>query len=212
MQPSQAEHSRRNNQRFATFLEITRHLTSTTCTSGRATPLLSPSMRVHPPKKRPAFPRVFSISREKAENGSGSLWMVVPDARLSLQIRHSRMPPTCTNIESEPTFHADRGVKRGADLHTATRWQCAPVQRLITSNAWVSEAFETRIRPPNGSCSSVIIRIALPTPTEQRNIATIDVALNGANKPKLAKMITNQNSTSSKRGLGVLSTPCASCQ
>ena len=67
---------------------------------------------------------------------------------------------------------------------------------------------ETRTMPPNGVCSSVVIRTALPTPIAQRNIIRIDMMLRGANKPKLAKMTENQNITSSNRGRGVPRTLC----
>jgi hypothetical protein len=40
----------------------------------------------------------------------------------------------------------------------------------MTSSAWVSGLLDMRIRPSKGVCSSVVIRIAVPMPTEHRKI------------------------------------------
>jgi hypothetical protein len=88
-------------------------------------------------------------------------------------------------LPSRRMWLRSRGRRTAGSTAHWPRRHCASVQRLITSKACVREVLETRIRPPNGSCSAVIIRIALPTPAEQRIIATIDEALTGANKPKL---------------------------
>ena len=84
----------------------------------------------------------------------------------------------------------------------------------MTSRAWVSGVLGMRIRPPKGVCSSVIIRIAVPIPTAQRNIMASAVILRGANRPKLTKMIMNQNMTSSSKGKGIplALSCCSSCQ
>src|SRR5580692_4034358 len=70
MQPRQTDHPRRNNQPFATFLEI-----ACDPSHPRHVPAVG-QLRPYPRSSatnKPTFPCVFSISQEKAENGSGLL-------------------------------------------------------------------------------------------------------------------------------------------
>jgi hypothetical protein len=72
-----------------------------------------------------------------------------------------------------------------------------------------SGVFEIFINPENGWLSSRIKKIAPVAESAKMISEPMTIALGGANKLKLAKMMVSQNTSTTKKGAGIESPLCA---